>query len=483
MAMIPAMARARTSPQPEVPGLTARRIAADILDGVLRRRIALDEQLSGKGAHPGLAALPDRDRALMRRLVATVLRRLGTLRHLLGGFLEKGFPADAPRTETILLIGAAQILWLDVPDHAAVDLSVRLAQADRKAARYAGLVNAVLRRVAQSGTKALSNRVSRDTPEWLLTRWKKTYGADIARAIAEANGHEPALDLTVKQDAESWAERLRGRVLATGTVRTQAQGSIALLPGFNEGAWWVQDAAASLPVRLLGDVRGLRVADLCAAPGGKTAQLAFAGANVTAVDRSATRLNRVAENLTRLSLQAETVAADVLEWQAEPFDAVLLDAPCSSTGTIRRHPDVPWLKSEADLGALTALQPRLLDRAVELVRPGGTLVYCVCSLEPEEAEQQIAALLERDKRVDARAGDGAGTRPATPNSSAPRAICARCRCICPIPIQAGAGSTVSMPPGLSGMRPKSRIAKAYWPCRCPSLSWGRCAEIGPRRWG
>lgn len=393
------MARPRTSPQPEVPGLTARRIAADILDGVLRRRIALDEQLSGKGAHPGLPPLSDRDRALMRRLVATVLRRLGTLRHLLAGFLDKGFPADAPRTETILLIGAAQILWLQVPDHAAVDLSVRLAQADRRAARYAGLVNAVLRRVAQSGTKALGNRVSRDTPEWLLTRWKKTYGAETARAIAEANGHEPALDLTVKHDAESWAERLRGRVLPTGTVRTQAQGAISLLPGFNEGAWWVQDAAASLPARLLGDVSGRIVADLCAAPGGKTAQLAFAGARVTAVDRSAARLTRLRENLARLSLDAETVAADALEWQGGPFDAVLLDAPCSSTGTIRRHPDVPWLKTEADLAALISLQRRLLDRAVELLKPGATLVYCVCSLEPEESEQQIAALLARDERV------------------------------------------------------------------------------------
>jgi 16S rRNA (cytosine967-C5)-methyltransferase len=393
------MARPRTSPQPEVPGLTARRIAADILDGVLRRKIALDEQLSGKAAHLGLAGLADRDRALMRRLAATVLRRIGTLRHLLDGFLDKGFPSDAPRVETILLIGAAQILWLEVPDHAAVDLSVRLAQADRRAARYAGLINAVLRRVAQSRSAALANNAARDTPKWLLARWTKRYGADTARAIAQANGHEPALDLTVKFDAESWAERLRGRVLPTGTVRTFAQGAISLLPGFSEGAWWVQDAAASLPAHLLGDVRGKEVADLCAAPGGKTAQLAFAGARVTAVDRSAARLSRLRENLARLALNAETVAADALEWQSRPFDAVLLDAPCSSTGTIRRHPDVPWLKSEADITMLSTLQRRLLDRAVELLKPGGILVYCVCSLEPEEAEDQIVALLARDPRV------------------------------------------------------------------------------------
>ena len=393
------MARPRTSPQPEVPGLAARRIAADILDGVLRRRIALDDLLAGKNAHPGLPALADRDRALTRRLTATVLRRLGTLRHLLGAFLEKGFPGDAPRTETILLLGAAQILWLEVPDHAAVDLSVRLAQADRRAARYAGLVNAVLRRVAQKGGSVAAGDIDRDTPEWLLKRWSKAYGRETARAIAAAIGPEPALDITVKDDAESWAERLRGRVLPTGTVRTIAHGAISLLPGFSEGAWWVQDAAAALPAHLFGDVRGAQIADLCAAPGGKTAQLSFAGANVTAVDRSAERLNRLRENLMRLGLKADVVAADALEWQGGPFDAVLLDAPCSATGTIRRHPDVPWLKNESDLAALTSLQQRLLDRAVEMLKPGGTLVYCVCSLEPEEGEDQVAALLARDPRV------------------------------------------------------------------------------------
>jgi len=393
------MARPRTSPQPEVPGLAARRIAADILDGVLRRRTALDELLSGKNAHPGLAGLAERDRALMRRLVATVLRRLGTLRHLVGGFLDKGFPSDAPRVETILLLGAAQILWLEVPDHAAVDLSVRLAQADRRAARYAGLVNAVLRKVTQSAATKPVEGSTRDTPEWLLKRWKQAYGPDTARAIATANGHEPALDLTVKQDAESWAERLRGRVLPTGTVRTLAHGAISLLPGFSEGAWWVQDAAAALPVRLLGDIQGKSIAELCAAPGGKTAQLALAGAKVSAVDRSPARLNRMRENLARLSLNAETVAADALEWQGGPFDGVLLDAPCSATGTIRRHPDIPWLKNEADLPVLTSLQQRLIDRAVELTRPGGTFVYCVCSLEPEEGRNQIETLLARDPRV------------------------------------------------------------------------------------
>jgi 16S rRNA (cytosine967-C5)-methyltransferase len=393
------MARPRTSPQPEVPGLAARKIAADIVDGVLRRRMPLDEQLSGRNAHLGLATLPDRDRALMRRLTATVLRRLGTLRHALTGFLDKGFPADAPRTETILLVGAAQVLWLDVPDHAAVDLSVRLAQADRRAARYAGLVNAVLRRVAQNRDEILAEPATRDTPDWLLARWTRAYGKETARAIAVANGHEPALDVSVKSDAPHWAERLRGRVLPTGTVRTVAQGAVSLLPGFTEGVWWVQDAAASIPAHLFGDVRGLKIADVCAAPGGKTAQLCLAGAEVTAVDRSPARVARLEENLVRLGLTAETRTLDALEWQGGPFDAVLVDAPCSSTGTIRRHPDVPWLKGEADLAPLTSLQQRLLDHAVTLLRPGGRLVYCVCSLEPEEGEAQIAALLARNPQV------------------------------------------------------------------------------------
>ena len=389
------MAHPRRAPA-EVPGLAARRVAADILDGVLRRHRPLDEQLEGE-ASPGLSALSERDRALTRKLVATALRRLGTLRHLLGGALERGFPADAPRVETILLVGAAQILWLDVPDHAAVDLAVRLAQADRRAARYPGLVNAVLRRLARDGKAALANldAAALDTPAWLMARWSSAYGRATARAIAAIHGEEPPLDLTVKDDPAGWAARLRGRVVPTGTVRTVAHGPVSLLPGYVEGAWWVQDAAAALPARLFGDVAGRRVADLCAAPGGKTAQLAAAGARVTAVDRSPARLARLGDNLARLRLAAELVCADAGEWQAEPFDAVLVDAPCSSTGTIRRHPDIPWLKREADLAALTSLQARLLDRAVALTRSGGSIVYCTCSLEPEECEAQVAALLAR----------------------------------------------------------------------------------------
>ncbi|HXI05048.1 MAG: RsmB/NOP family class I SAM-dependent RNA methyltransferase [Bradyrhizobium sp.] len=381
----------------EVPGLAARRIAADILDGVLHRHRTLDEQLEGAGAHPALKTLSDRDRALMRRLVATILRRLGTLGHLLSRLLDRGVPTDAPRAQSALLIGAAQILWMDVPDHAAVDLSVRLVQSDRRAARYAGLVNAVLRRCAREG-KAIVDEIAAqtlDVPAWLLSRWIAHYGEATARAMAEALGHEPSLDLTVKADAGQWAARLHGEVLPTNTVRTPLHGSVTMLPGFTEGQWWVQDAAAALPARLFGDVAGRAIADLCAAPGGKTAQLAHAGARVTAIDRSPARVTRLRDNLTRLSLEAETVVADAVEWQgaAESFDGVLIDAPCTSTGTIRRHPDVAWLRQETDIAALAALQKRLLQKAVTLLRTGGTLIYCTCSLEPEEGEAAIGALL------------------------------------------------------------------------------------------
>ena len=382
------------SPQQASPGLPARRIAADIVGGVLRQRRPLDDLLETSG----LGALPERDRALARSIVATVLRRLGTLRHLLASQLERGLPREAPLVEAILLIGATQILFLDVPDHAAVDLSVRLAQADRHASRYSGLINAVLRRLARDGKARLSalDPVPLDTPEWLMQRWIAHYGEETARAIAVAHTREPSLDLTVKADPQEWAATLNGRALSTGTVRVVASGPVSQLAGFESGDWWVQDAAAALPARLLGDVRGKTVADLCAAPGGKTAQLAHAGANVTAVDRSGARLARLRQNLVRLKLDATIAEADAALWQGGPFDAVLVDAPCSSTGTIRRHPDIPWLKSETDLAKLGALQTRLLDHAATLVKPGGTLVYCTCSLEREEGEDQVNALLARN---------------------------------------------------------------------------------------
>src|SRR6202163_3608196 len=296
----------------EVPGLAARRIAADILDGVLHKHRTLDEQLDGAAAHPGLKTLPDRDRALMRRLVATILRRLGTLGHVLSRLLDRGIPTDAPRAQSALLIRAQQILWMDVPDHAAVDLSVRLVQSDRRAAKYAGLVNAVLRRCAREGQPLIDEVKSQtlDVPPWLLARWIAHYGETTAREIAIALGHEPSLDITVKSDPEPWAIRLHGETLPTGSVRTLLQGSVTMLPGFSEGHWWVQDAAAALPARLFGDVAEKTIGDLCAAPGGKTAQLVQAGAKVTAIDRSPNRMARLRDNFSRLGLQARMVVAD-----------------------------------------------------------------------------------------------------------------------------------------------------------------------------
>jgi len=375
------------------------------LDGVLHKQRTLDDQLDGAGAHPGLKTLPDRDRALMRRLVATILRRLGTLGHVLSRLLDRGIPTDAPRAQSALLIGAAQILWMDVPDHAAVDLSVRLVQSDRRAAKYAGLVNAVLRRCAREGQPLIEEVKAQtlDVPPWLLARWIAHYGETPAREIALAISHEPSLDISVKSDAEQWTTRLHGETLPTGTVRTLLQGSVTMLPGFAEGQWWVQDAAAALPARLFGDVAGKSIVDLCAAPGGKTAQLALAGARVTAVDRSPARMARLRDNFARLGLEAEVVVCDALEWQGGSngggFDGILVDAPCTSTGTIRRHPDVAWLRQETDIAALVSLQRRLLHKAVTLLKPGGTLVYCTCSLEPEEGEQAISALLAAESTV------------------------------------------------------------------------------------
>ncbi|MBV9456849.1 MAG: MFS transporter [Bradyrhizobium sp.] len=384
----------------EVPGLAARRIAADILDGVLHKHRTLDDQLDGAAAHPALKTLADRDRALMRRLVATILRRLGTLGHLLSRLLDRGLPTDAPRAQSALLIGAAQILWMDVPDHAAVDLSVRLVQSDRRAAKYAGLVNAVLRRCAREGAGIVDEvkNETLDIPPWLLKRWVAHYGELAAKAMAHAILHEPSLDLTVKSDPVQWATRLHGEQLPTGTVRTLLQGSVTMLPGFSEGAWWVQDAAAALPARLFGDIKGKTIVDFCAAPGGKTAQLAQAGARVIALDRSPARVARLKDNMTRLSLEAEALVVDATEWQGDGggIDGILIDAPCTSTGTIRRHPDVAWLRQEADIAALATQQKRLLQKAASLLKVGGTLVYCTCSLEPEEGEAAVTALLSAE---------------------------------------------------------------------------------------
>ncbi|MBX3512496.1 MAG: methyltransferase domain-containing protein [Xanthobacteraceae bacterium] len=383
----------------EAPGLTARRFAADALLAILHGRRALEDVFEHGETGRQFRALDERDRALSRMIVATALRRAGSLQAVIERFLQSGWPEDV-RVHAILLSGAAQILLLEVADHAAVDLSVDLANEIRNK-RYAGLVNAVLRRVSAEGPAILETLAPEiDTQEWMRARWLAAYGEEALRAIVLAHRVEPALDITPKENPEALAAELDGVVLPTGSVRVTGKGAVAELPGYHEGAWWVQDAAASIPAKLLGNIRGLRVADLCAAPGGKTLQLANAGARVTAIDRSAPRLKRLSQNLARTKLQAEVIVADAATWEAEPFDAILLDAPCSATGTVRRHPDILWQKSPEDLAQVTKLQARLLDNAAKLLKPGGLLVYSTCSLEPEEGEMQIADLLSRNPALE-----------------------------------------------------------------------------------
>jgi 16S rRNA (cytosine967-C5)-methyltransferase len=395
-------------------GLAARRAAADAVDAVLVHGRPLEEAMERLTRD-----LADRDRALARMIASTVLRRLGSLRVLVRGLLEKPLAAGAARVETLLLVGAVQIMLMDVPDHAAVDTSVGLAGEVPATAGYKGLVNAVLRRLVREKAAGLAKLdPGLDAPDWLMASWAAAYGEGPARQIALASGTEAPLDITAKAEPALWAERLGGRLLPTGSIRLADAGNVSALPGFAEGAWWVQDAAAAIPARLLGAGPGMRVADLCAAPGGKTAQLAAAGADVTAVDRSASRLKRLQQNLSRLGLEARVVEADAATWEpdgqqdgrAEQFDAVLLDAPCSATGTIRRHPDVAWTKRPGDVASLAALQARLIAHAADLVKPGGRLVYSTCSLEPEEGERQVERLLAArpDYRVEEVASGEAG---------------------------------------------------------------------------
>ncbi|MGJ3264230.1 MAG: RsmB/NOP family class I SAM-dependent RNA methyltransferase [Salinarimonas sp.] len=376
------------------PGLGARRLAFEALEETLRARRAVDDVLAARAP---AAALDARDLGLARAIAVTALRRLGTIRAAIAERLAA--PVSDPRLEALLVVGAAQVLFLDVPDHAAVGTAVDLAREEKRLARASGLINAVLRRIARERDAILADAEAdpmRDVPDWLAVRWRAAWGEETAALVARAHRSEAPLDLTAKSDASAWAERLEARLLPTGTLRVGARAPVPELPGYTEGAWWVQDAAAALPARLLAARPGERVADLCAAPGGKTAQLAAAGATVLAVDRSAKRLVRLSENLARLGLSAETRAVDALALQSdEGFDAVLLDAPCSSTGTLRRHPDVAWTKSDADVAKLAVLQAQLLDKAAALTRPGGRLVYCTCSLEPEEGEGQAAAFLAR----------------------------------------------------------------------------------------
>jgi 16S rRNA (cytosine967-C5)-methyltransferase len=371
--------------------LNARIAAAELLIAVLDNGRALEDALTQTQSY---AQLEGRDRAFARALATAGLRRLGGVNTVLSRFLERPLPDTASHARALLHIGATQLLVLGTPAHAAVGETVEAANQLRQARGFAKLMNAVLRRVSRDGAEILASLPpGADLPPWLYTRWRAVYGEHAPR-IAQALLAEPPLDLSVKSDAEEWAARLVAPITPTASIRLTAHGPVDSLPGFNDGEWWVQDAAAALPAKLLGTVRGKRVLDLCAAPGGKTLQLAAAGANVTAVDKSDARLERLRQNLARTKLKAEVICADALEFSAGPFDAILLDAPCTSTGTLRRHPDVAWLRRPTDIRALAELQTQMVVACTKLLKPGGTLVYAVCSLEPEEGPGVVAEALK-----------------------------------------------------------------------------------------
>lgn len=370
-------------------------------------RVALDRLCDPETGLAAWRLLIAKDRALARAIATTALRHRGRIEQMLGHLLDRPLPKNARHLVHTLHAAAAQILFMEVPDRAAVDLAVTALAGERRSARFSALGNAILRRLSVE-KEALLDRFPPDAamfPDWLAKALRRDHGRDKLRLIAAAVAREPALDLTLKPGLgdtgrAELAEALAAIELPSGGLRLVSNRAVERLPFFEEGLWWVQDAAASLPARLLGEVGGLEVADLCAAPGGKTAQLASAGARVTAVDASPTRLARLAENLKRLRLEAQPVAADILEWQpGRRFDAVLLDAPCSATGTMRRHPDTIWTKTPEDVAALSRLQRRMIEAAAAMVEPGGRLVYANCSMLKAEGEDLIAGLVGADEEA------------------------------------------------------------------------------------
>lgn len=346
-------------------------------------------------------ALSPSDKAFTQLLVKTILRRKGQIDNLISQLLDHPLTNKTSRITHILRLGIAQLIWLETPAHAAVHSSVEITK-QIKMAKFSGLINAVLKRVVKEGRKIIDQQDAAilNTPDWLWQSWEKTYGKEAARKIAETNMKEPPLDITVKSDPELWAEQLGGIVLKNCSVRLQSAKNITHLKGFSDGEWWVQDAAASIPARLFGDVNGKHIIDLCAAPGGKTAQLLSAGAKVLAVDRSKERISILKTNMHRLKLRADYVVADATELSPNFVpNAILLDAPCSATGTLRRHPDVAWHRKPEDIARLTETQYKLLNHALDILKPDSTLVYSVCSLQPEEGELQISRILSERSDV------------------------------------------------------------------------------------
>lgn len=356
------------------------------------------------GGLPGFLALSPQDRSLARAIATAAMRHRGAIDHVLDKLFDRPPPAKARHLLHAIHAAATQILFMNVPDSAAVDLAVTAITRDRRSARFAGLANAILRRLAREKEQlALPLTAAVTFPAWLSQRLRKDYGRENADRIAAAILREPSIDITPSprlgsEEVVALAAELDGIILPTGSIRTIIAAPVHDLPRYGEGVWWVQDAAAAIPARLLGDVRSLRVADLCAAPGGKTMQLASAGAIVTAVDQSASRLERLHANLERTKLAAEVINAEILQWEpAQAFDAILLDTPCSATGTIRRNPDVMWTKSPQDVSALADIQRELVAKALGMLKPGGILVYSNCSMLKEEGEDIVAEMFAGSK--------------------------------------------------------------------------------------
>lgn len=362
----------------------ARNGAAELLTRICEARVMLTD------ATDILESLPPQERARAQRLALTALRQLPRIDAVLNRFLQKAPPLYVRAT---LQIATAEMLVLDTPAHGAVDAAVGALRHDKRGAKFAGLANAVLRKVDGQGRDIWSNLKPPRLPKWLRGRMMSAYGSDAVTAMEAVFATEPPLDLTIKSEMPDITGAIQ---MSTGSIRLNRAGQVTTLPGFEDGAWWVQDAAAALPARVLGDVNGLNVLDLCAAPGGKTMQLAAAGANVTALDISGPRLRRLNANLSRTGLTATTITADAFNWAPDGlFDAILIDAPCSATGTLRRHPELPMVRDGKAVTSLAKLQSDLLDRAATWLKPGGTMVYCTCSLLPEEGEAQIVPFLDR----------------------------------------------------------------------------------------
>ena len=338
-----------------------------------------------------LAPLSGPERARAQRLALTALRWRDRADRALGPHLRM---KPRPEVLNILRLALSEIYVDGTAPHGAVGAAVDLARASETGKGQAGLVNGVLRNILRKGPDAWQALPVPRLPKWLRKPLVADYGKEAIAGMELAFAAGAPLDLTVRDDVEGWAEKLGGEVLPTGSVRLARAGQVSKLPGYDEGAWWVQDAAAALPARLLGDVAGLEVLDMCAAPGGKTMQLAAAGAKVTALDLSETRMARVTENLARTGLSATTVTGDAMEHEGS-YDAILLDAPCSATGTIRRHPDLPHARHGEGITELIGLQEAMFDHALRLLRPGGRLVFCTCSLIPDEGECHVEEALAR----------------------------------------------------------------------------------------